>query len=340
MRYGLLFIAPLLGLIIVVAVTIWRYLKQKRKVSKRTKIVRLAHTQKVKELPEYIKARRLYIALLGSGGLVFMIAFISCTLLASRPISVTTTEARYDNRDIMLCLDVSGSMDSYQEAILEYFINSAEHLKGQRVGLTIFDNAYYTVMPLTDDYLAVRDVLSDVSKNFSEYASTLWDTELSGSSLVGDGTIGCVNAFDKLGDQERTRAIILTTDNYAGEGHATLMQAAKYAKRYGVTIYGINIADSRTDAEIDDERNGKRYTDYVSPREEFYDAVILTGGSYYPVLNPDVIVSAAPERIMQQEAAKYTGSIRTVRNDNPKRMAIWLAVSVIILLIIVWRLKL
>ena len=55
------------------------------------------------------------------------------------------------NRDVMLCLDVSGSMKELDESILAPFIDIAAGLPGDRIGLTIWNGAAITVFPLTDD---------------------------------------------------------------------------------------------------------------------------------------------------------------------------------------------
>ena len=76
------------------------------------------------------------------------------------------------SRDIMLCLDVSGSMVEYNRSVLEQFGRLLENFDGERVGLTIFNASAVTVFPLTTDYGFITDEFAKFRATFEARAST------------------------------------------------------------------------------------------------------------------------------------------------------------------------
>src|SRR5690625_6461369 len=88
-----------------------------------------------------------------------------------------------------------------------------------------------------------------------------------GSSLIGDGLVNCVEAFDRK-DEERSRSVIFATDNeLAGDPLFTLDEAAQHAIDREVRVYAL--APSR----------------YFFPAylEELEAAVDSTGGDFHPM---------------------------------------------------------
>ncbi len=342
MRQAWMLLVALVGLLVIIAIAFWRQHSASKRHQKAVKDYKpLANTKKVKDLPEYKAALRRYHLLLLAVGMLFVVMFSTVAVVAARPVSVNTSKPEYDNRDIMLCLDVSGSMNKYVEQLLEYFANLLDDFKGQRVGLTVFDSVYLTIAPLSDDY----DLLADIFKEFREdpfgYTSALYSASAEGSSAIGQGVVGCVNSFDKLDEQERSRSIILATDNLDSAGRkVTLAQAANYAKRYDIAIYGLSTNEYRSQSEID--RSSNEYeSDYL---KEFRESVLGTGGSYYAFSswsdNNPVVVSEIVDQILAQAAARYEGAETLVRNDAPLIPTIIAIVSMIGLFVIIWRLSL
>ncbi|MBO4855531.1 VWA domain-containing protein [Candidatus Saccharibacteria bacterium] len=343
-RYGWLFWFPLLALIgiIVYQILLFRKNKLLKKHKKKDNAAQIAHTKYIRNLPEYKKARKRYNMLIVLAAVLYTASLGALTFLSARPISVTESKEEKENRDIMFCLDVSGSMTSYVEELATAFIDLVKRMDGERFGITIFDGEYAMLSPLSDDYTSLLDLLEGLKekKTFHDYAYSLatYSGYSSGSSQIGAGLIGCADGFDRLKEIERSRIIILATDNYGPANPiATLEQAAYYVRSNDITLYGLNIADYRSQEDID---SGS--TRYRSKQEtEFQNAVTLTGGSYYAInkisgVNPQKIIS----QIMSQKAARYEGAGQLVRNDNPKIAAIVSTILVVILIVIVWRLYL
>src|SRR5699024_12054061 len=64
-------------------------------------------------------------------------------------------------RDVMLCLDVSGSMLGYDADLLEAYQELAHRFDGERIGMTVFNATAVSAFPLTDDYDMVQNCLSE-----------------------------------------------------------------------------------------------------------------------------------------------------------------------------------
>lgn len=209
--------------------------------------VLVAHTRRLTRLPAYRAAlARQQFRLLGIGAIIGL-TVIPLAVAAGRPGATETIDPQKSNRDIMLCLDVSGSMYRTDKAVLEDFAEIVKNFRGERIGLVLWNNQAVTAFPLTDDYELVEEQLTGYADGFSIFSSSEYDPtsgtfneRITASSLVGDGLMSCVNNFDHP-DQERPRAMILGTDNdVRGEGIYTLDEAAAMAKERKIRVYGLN----------------------------------------------------------------------------------------------------
>lgn len=353
MRNTWVLLVAILALLITVAIVISQNSKKHRKRSKKPNYQALANTKAVRDLPEYKSAKKKYRLLLLSVASLFLIIFSSTAVLVARPVSVSVATPEYDTRDIMLCLDVSGSMYRYIEDLSNTFIEMTNDFKGQRIGITIFDGVYMNLVPLSDDYDSVIATIESLRDDFSKYTTAIISVQ-SGVSEIGPGLVGCVNSFDKLGEENRMRAIILATDNYASSSQPiNLLQAANYAKRYSIVTYGLSIADTRSQQEIDQANAGGEGYEY-SVHKEFREAMLATGGSYYAIggnalkwmqdgeygtfKTDSTVVKKVVNSILDQAAAHFEGADTLIRADAPLIPAIILAVSLVLFFVIIWRL--
>jgi len=341
MKYPIILLVAVVVLLVAIGIPFLTRLKKTPAKKKKEKPFRpLANTTNVCALPEYKTALRKYHLLLITAGFFFMTSFGSIAVIASRPVSVSVAKPEYDNRDIMLCLDLSGSMNDYVKNLLNYFSELIKGFEGQRVGLTVFDSIYLTIAPLSDDYDTLSEIFKSISENPSSYSNSLYSYG-AGTSAIGRGVTGCVNSFDKLAEQERSRSIILATDNYDfSESKITLTQAANYAKRYDIAIYGLSTADYRTQQEIESGENTYE-NDNI---KEFREATLNTGGSYYAFSTwgreNNVIVSDIVDQILKQASARYEGAETLVHSDSPLIPIIIATISAVAFAVIIWRLGL
>ena len=264
-------------------------------------------------------------------------------ILAGRPTTKTVIEPESRNRDIMLCLDVSGSMYEADSEILRVYAELSKGFKGERIGLVLFDSSPVVVFPLTDDYDFATKQLESAAEAFkysfsgkynSEKTKRIYDLisgvyEGDGSSLIGDGLAGCVNRFDKL-DHKRSRSIIFGTDNYlAGRPVVTLKEAAEYAKDKDIRVYGINPADYST---------GGKYGSTSEKVKEFKESMLLTNGDYYKMTDIGA-VSSIIDKVTEQEATRFKGTPQIVYSDQTVIFLAILLISFVALMIILWRLR-
>ena len=187
------------------------------------------------------------LVLAGSAALLGGAALIG----AARPVDVTIDRPEARNRDVVLCLDISGSMAAYDAELVRTFMTLVTQFEGERIGLVIFNSSAATVFPLTDDYDFIRDELDIALRALAGdpevdyfFAGTFNGL---GTSLIGDGLTSCVSSFDRI-DTRRARSVIFATDNeLAGRPIIELDEAIELAKLRSVRVYGLNPEESGHD---------------------------------------------------------------------------------------------
>lgn len=322
MKYPwLFFVFSAIVAAIIVSLLIRSYVAKKRNQHRNISV--LAHTKGVRDLPAYKSAKRRYIILLSVAALLLATTVFSFTGVAARPIEQKPRDNNKETRDIMLCLDTSGSMDKVIPAIIDYFKNISGKLNGERIGLTIFDSLPASVMPLTDDYLALSETLGDVQGNLNVYTLS-FDR---GLSNIGEGLMGCINSFDVIG-KGRTQSIILATDNSENGPRKILIdEAAAYAKKNGITVYGIYIPSTFI-------------KNYETEDEKLFRNAIGQSNFYKTDPDNDSVTIDIVEKIIAQESAKTEGAREYVRVDSPGIYLLVGCIAMLLLTVVLWRLHL
>lgn len=95
---------------------------------------------------------------------LLVIALVLAIALVARPSQVDSSDERASSRDIVLCLDVSGSTLPYDREVIDTYLELVKHFEGERIGMSIFNSTSRTVFPLTDDYELVTEQLTAASK--------------------------------------------------------------------------------------------------------------------------------------------------------------------------------
>jgi Ca-activated chloride channel family protein len=166
--------------------------------------------------------------------LLKVLAVILLCIALLRPQEVKTeTKDKIKGIDIMLALDISGSMQADDlkpdrvgaaKSVLQQFVSG---LVNDRAGLVVFAGTSFSQCPLTSDYEIIKNFISQVD---------LQTIRIDGTAM-GDALITAVNRLEKSGP---TKVIILTTDGVNNRGVAPL-EAAKIAAYKGIKIYTIGI---------------------------------------------------------------------------------------------------
>ncbi len=264
----------------------------------------VANSQALTRLPAYQHALRTHrirlVVLAVSACLLGGAAIVG----AARPLDTTIDKPQSRSRDIMLCLDISGSMATFDAQLVKTFKTLVTKFEGERIGMVIFNSSAATVFPLTDDYDYINDELDSAEKALggdSDYDSFFAGTfNGRGTSLIGDGLATCASSFDRI-DTQRARSIVFATDNHlAGRPLIDLDAAGELATSKGVRVYGLNPEEGGTDREASAMRT----------------VVTSTGGRYF-ALSDENAVPTIVDAVQAQEASIIESAARALYTDAP-----------------------
>ncbi len=302
----------------------------------------VANSSYVADLPSFTKRLRIYrvTQFLGIG--MLLVALLGTGFLLARPAEVRVVDPRMANRDIVLCLDVSGSMVSYDQELVEIFSELTKNFSGERIAMSIFNSTTRIVFPLTDDYQLVREELQTAyealdpeilySNNQNLVDKYLMFTAgangwVDGSSLIGDGLASCALQFEGQTEvtadgEPRSKTIIFATDNApAGEMVYTLQEAADVATDLDVSLVGIYGAGDSTDEE----------------EQEFRKVFTDAGGMYFFSADPSM-VDAIVVDILSKQAVDHEAAPIITTTDKVGPWFIWILLGLGAYLIVQRRL--
>ena len=217
-----------------------------------------------------------------------------CTLLAlSRPIWIGEPVALPTNgRDILLAVDISGSMEREDMRLNGQTVNRLVAVKavvgdfvierqGDRLGLILFGEKAYLQTPLTFDRKTMQTLLYEAQLGFAGQGTAIGDA------------IGL--SVKRLQERpENHRVVILLTDGANNAGELDPLKAAELASRAKVKIYTIGIG-----AEAMETRSlfGTRFT---NPSADLDEKTLLgiadaTGGKFFRARNPQELAAIYQE---------------------------------------------
>ena len=198
-----------------------------------------------------------------AGFVAICLASAGSLLLAARPAATSAQDSSSHARDIVLCLDVSGSALPFDRQVIAAYRQLVTSFSSERIGLSIFNSTSRTVFPLTDDYSLVKNqldhalkVLSKVTtqksidamsqKDYQAVSDWLEGTQnrQDSTSLIGDGLVGCetmVPGFTATATKKQARvapaSIVFATDNVlSGTPLYTLDQAMHLAELNSIGV--------------------------------------------------------------------------------------------------------
>ncbi|MGB3413872.1 MAG: VWA domain-containing protein [Microbacteriaceae bacterium] len=319
-------VAGLLLLAVVAFLLIFRWLRKKTTLGSHAPVT---NSYRLTDLPAYRTRVNKYRVFLSGALLLVFTTIAALSFLAARPVQSTLYSPDKFNRDIVLCLDISGSMVDYDEVLLGKFIEMVNQFEGERIGLVLWNSSAVQIFPLTDDYEFVKEQMKLVKDSFTNYGANTdylyWiGTDLGeGSSLIGDGLASCVLRFDMV-DKERSRSIIFATDNYlAGEPILELSEASALAQAAGVTVYGIEAG----------------FYEGSPESKEYQDLMKLNGHRHFAMTNFG-LVNEIVTRIQSDQAKGYKAPAQWIYHDDPLPWILLFTGAFGAYLALVWRVKL
>lgn len=299
----------------------------------------------VAQVPQVRRWLRRYRALRLAAAVAVVAAAVSAAVLASRPVERDVRVERLGSRDIVLCLDVSGSMTPFDSAIVDTFARLVDSFAGERIALSVFNSTSRTVFPLTDDYTLALEELDEASGALAFQYDDSFDVEdadqvaqlerlvtfLAGTegvpdqgSLIGDGLAACALQFDEQ-TTDRSRSIILATDNdVSGEPLYTLGQAVELVDGRDVSLVGLFGGE-------DDLRGG--------PQESEYRAEVLAVDGLYFTADDPAAVEEIVADVQSRQAVDLDAAPEVVDTDRPEPWFGILGVAVLALVLLRWRLR-
>ena len=277
----------------------------------------VAHVARLRALPRYRTLARRELAVSAAATVGVLLLLAGTVLLAARPTKAVYVAPDRSGRDIMLCLDVSASMDPWNQQVVQTFRQLLTRLNGERLGLTIFSGSSVNVFPLTDDYEYIGTELDEAEQAFE---SKEWEFFIGAEAVVprasqtGDGLMSCLDRFGPA-QEGRGRAVILASDNDPlGEGIFTLPEAADEAVRSEVVLYALGTPDMEPDNAT-----------------EFDDAAETTGGRM-AVLAEDGTVDDLIRGIEQLERTRLEPRPTDLQVDDPRGAVGVAAAGLVVLL--------
>ncbi|MCW3093905.1 MAG: hypothetical protein JWP81_4974 [Ferruginibacter sp.] len=136
--------------------------------------------------------------------------------------------------DIILCIDVSGSMTAQDftpnrmEAAKAVAENFVEKRLTDRIGIVIFSGESFTQCPLTTDKAVLKSAIENIRNGLLE-----------DGTAIGDGLS---TGIDRLrSSKSKSKVVILLTDGENNGGLIGPDNAKEIAKAFGVRVYTIGV---------------------------------------------------------------------------------------------------
>jgi len=269
-------------LLLVLPPVIYFYLKQGRGS------LRYSSVKNLKNFPPSwrIRLRPLLLFLYCAATALFVIA------LARPQKGIEETKITTEGIDIILTVDVSGSMRAEDFTLKGKYVNRLEAVKeavrnfiservGDRIGLVLFAGRPYTQCPLTLDYGILLNLLEKAKIGMIEDGTAI------GSALA--------TSVNRLKDStSKSKVIILLSDGANNAGSIDPLTAATLAKTYGIKVYTIG-AGTRGQARypVKDFFGNKVYRPVSIPIDEetLKQIAQITGGSYFRATDTKLLFS-------------------------------------------------
>ncbi|GAA4110532.1 VWA domain-containing protein [Aquimarina addita] len=163
------------------------------------------------------------------------LSLIIIALARPRTVDVSTRTKTTKGIDIVMTIDVSGSMLSKDlkpnrlEALKEVAAEFVQGRPNDRIGLVLYAGESYTKTPITSDKSIVLSALKDIQYN----------GVLEGGTAIGMGLATSVN---RLKDSKaKSKVIILLTDGSNNAGFIDPTIASELALEYGIKTYTIGL---------------------------------------------------------------------------------------------------
>ena len=186
----------------------------------------------------------------------------------------TLTNSHILGTDIVLALDISESMSNYDihpsrfDAAKKTAIDFIRKRNQDNMGLVIFSGEALSIMPLTNDLVALENAVEGVKMG-----------QLSNGTAIGDGLVSAINRV--LNGKAKSKSIILLTDGTNNTGDVAPSTAAEIAALKGIKVYTIGIGLDGQSIYVDPYGLSRTAVETAIDEETLKDIAQKTGGEYF-----------------------------------------------------------
>lgn len=212
---------------------------------------------------------------------LFLLSALARPVWLGEPISVPM-----EHRDVMLVVDLSGSMDiedmsgggdeaiSRMSAMKSVLVDFVRRREGDRLGLVLFADHGYLHTPLTLDIRNLEQQIEQLTLGLVGYMTA-----------IGEGVAIATKTF--IDSEAPQRVMILLSDGSNTIGAVEPMAAAELAKDSNVTIYSIGLGAESMMVENAFGELHETNPSWDLDESLLTDIAELTGGQYFRARNKD-----------------------------------------------------
>ncbi|MES2847441.1 MAG: VWA domain-containing protein [Bacteroidota bacterium] len=203
------------------------------------------------------------------------LAFI-ITALARPQTKTEQQQAEGEGIDIVLCIDVSGSMTAQDftpnrmEAAKKVAAEFVDRRSTDRIGIVVFSGESFTQCPLTTDKTVLHAAVAAIRNGL-----------LQDGTAIGDGLSTSVDRLRS--SKSKSKVVILLTDGENNGGLIGPDNAKEIAKAFGIKVYTIGVGTDGYTTLPEATATGTTITQQrVAIDEKLLTAIAFeTGGKYF-----------------------------------------------------------
>lgn len=304
-----------------------------------------------------------------------LVAMAVTVALVARPSAVDRGREQSASRDIVLCLDVSGSTLPYDREVIDTYRQLVQQFAGERIGMSIFNSTSRTVFPLTDDYELVSQQLASASRvlrgvqsqddidkmsdqDYQKLSDWLDGTQnrKNETSLIGDGVVSCAAMLPGFaygsGDTDSAGDADGSNDSAGADGAASGQNTRTRHRAASIVLATDNVVSGNPtytlDAALDLTRKAGITVDglYSGPASLESDqhtqamrrGIESHGGVFLPRSGGQQVEDLVRDIETRRHAASVSGQ-QAALVDAPGWWTLALVIAVTVWLAMVWRLR-
>lgn len=240
-----------------------------------------------------VQPRRSWRLLLSAVPLLLELAGLTLLIVAlARPQRVTYTASERAGIDLVVAIDISGSMAAEDfepnrlTAAKELFSEFLAQRVDDRIGIVTFGGRAATRVPITFD--------RDIARRALEAAEIGQNGE---GTAIGHALATAVNRLKT--SRAKSRVVILVTDGKNNAGSVAPAVAATLAARAGVKVYTVGVASEGVvpvPIYVQDRVTGGVVREYAYLKDEIDEPLMkniaaTTGGEYFRAKDPNALAA-------------------------------------------------